>query len=187
MTIETAFTAEPAPSTGRARRIVWIIAALVLQVALVAVAVAPQLSARLTGDEYRLLVGPVDPIDPFRGSYVVLGYPGLPAGMTTDGTDTVVPVGTVFVPLVHDESSKEGVWKGTTIDAEPPASGPFIRCENRSWTLTCGIDSWFVPQDRALEIERTMRGGHAIAVVRIDSGGRAAIVDLQPVAAESAG
>ena len=35
-----------------------------VQLALVGVAVAPRLSARLTGDEYLLRVAPVDPIDP---------------------------------------------------------------------------------------------------------------------------
>lgn len=43
--------------------------------ALLAVAVWPQLSARFTGDEVVLRVQPVDPIDPFRGAYVDLGYP----------------------------------------------------------------------------------------------------------------
>ena len=49
----------------------------VAQLALVGVAVAPQLSARAFGDEYRMRVAPVDPIDPFRGAYVDLGYPDL--------------------------------------------------------------------------------------------------------------
>ena len=38
----------------------------------------PPLSARLTGEEVALRVEPIDPIDPFRGAYVDLGYPDLP-------------------------------------------------------------------------------------------------------------
>ena len=49
----------------------------VSQLALVGLAVAPQLSARLTGDTYLVRVAPVDPIDPFRGAYVALDYPDL--------------------------------------------------------------------------------------------------------------
>ncbi len=40
---------------------------LVVQLGLLLGAVAPQLSARLTGQEYLLRVVPIDPIDPFRG------------------------------------------------------------------------------------------------------------------------
>ena len=57
-------------------------AVALVQLALVGVAVAPRLSARLTGDEYRLRVAPVDPIDPFRGAYVDLDYPDLQTSTT---------------------------------------------------------------------------------------------------------
>ena len=49
----------------------------VLQLALVPLAVLPQLSARVTGETYRMRVAPVDPIDPFRGAYIDLSYPDL--------------------------------------------------------------------------------------------------------------
>ena len=49
----------------------------VSQLALVGLAVAPQLSARVAGDPYLVRVAPVDPIDPFRGAYVALDYPDL--------------------------------------------------------------------------------------------------------------
>lgn len=172
--------------SGVSRRIVWLLAALLLQVGLVGVAVAPQLSARVAGDEYRLLVGPVDPIDPFRGAYVDLGYPGLPLPSQVSIDPDVspqTPHGRVYVPLVRDDSVPGGGWKGASIVGERPASGPSLQCENQGWRLRCGIESWFVPQDRALQIEQAMRGKGAVAVVRIDSGGRAAIVDLQPLTA----
>ena len=60
-------------------------AVALVQLALVGVAVAPRLSARLTGDEYRLRVQPVDPIDPFRGAYVDLDYPDLGRGARREG------------------------------------------------------------------------------------------------------
>ena len=59
------------------RLAIWLPVLLVAQLALVALAVFPQLSARATGEELRLRVEPVDPIDPFRGAYVTLGYPDL--------------------------------------------------------------------------------------------------------------
>ena len=72
-------------------------AVALVQLALVGVAVAPRLSARLTGDEYRLRVAPVDPIDPFRGAYVDLDYPDLNLDDEVAGDD-----GTVYITLEED-------------------------------------------------------------------------------------
>ncbi len=147
-------------------------AACLLQALLVGVAVAPQLSARATGEEYRLAVAPLDPIDPFRGAYVALDYPGLP-------DESKVPGGkdgdTVYVPLVRSGE----VWTGKRAVKVQPESGPFLRCKDDSWRLRCGIDSWFLPQDEALAMEQEVRDGRAVAVVKIDSRGNAALVDVQ--------
>ncbi|MBA2739897.1 MAG: GDYXXLXY domain-containing protein, partial [Nocardioidaceae bacterium] len=43
----------------------------------------------------------------------------------------------------------------------------------------CGIDSWFLPQDEALAMEQEVRDGRAVAVVKIDSRGNAALVDVR--------
>jgi hypothetical protein len=51
-----------------------------VKLVLVGLAVYPQLSARATGEEYRLAVGAYDPIDPQRGAYVDLSYPALRRG-----------------------------------------------------------------------------------------------------------
>ncbi len=166
----------------RGRRLVWVALALLVQIALVAVAVAPQLSARVTGQEYRLTVAPVDPIDPFRGAYVTLGYPGLVPPQTRD----VPPPSTrVYVPLVPDTAKgAQDVWKGGAPQADPP-SGPYLRCEDQGFRYRCGIESWFAPQERAAQLERDVRGGQLIAVIRVDDSGNAAIVDLQPAAPKS--
>ena len=72
--------AQPVPPTGRSRtgHLARVAGVVLTSLALLAVAVWPQLSARFTGDEVVLRVQPVDPIDPFRGAYVDLGYPDLP-------------------------------------------------------------------------------------------------------------
>ena len=147
--------------------------ALLLQLALVPLAVADQLSARLTGEEYLLEVAPVDPIDPFRGAYVALTYPGLPSGRgleTRDGED-----GVVFVPLVPSGD----VWAGRPAVADRPQAGPFLRCLDEHGQLRCGIDSWFLPQDEAYAMEQSVAEGQAVARVRIDSRGHAALVDVE--------
>lgn len=163
-------TTGPAPR----RRLLLLILALAVQLALVAFAVAPQLQARVTGQEYRLRVAPIDPMEPFRGAYVALTYPDLPGGPPMTDGEAPRPQQTVFVPLHADGD----LWRGSATTTTRPGSGPYLRCRDEGWQLSCGIESWFVPQDRATAIEEAVRTGHTVAVVRIDDSGNAAIVDL---------
>ncbi len=81
----------------------------------------------------------------------------------------------VYVPLVRSGET----WTGTRAVAERPEAGPFLRCKAEYSQLRCGIDSWFLPQDEALAMEQAVSGGQAVATVRIDSRGNAALVDVQ--------
>ncbi|GAA1278326.1 hypothetical protein GCM10009677_35740 [Sphaerisporangium rubeum] len=151
-------------------RPVLVAAAVVLQLALLTVAVWPQLSARLTGTRYRLAVGPVDPVDPFRGAYAALQYPGLPVARG-------LRPGRVFVPLTRDGA----VWKGTGVVVARPAAPPYLTCETRGeGPLSCGIDSLFLPEDAARRVQEELRDDRAAAVVRVDDQGNAAVLDIEP-------
>ena len=150
-------------------------AACLVQLALLGGVLWPQLSARLAGEEYRLAVEPVDPIDPFRGAYVVLGYPDLP--QLQPSPDLPVPDGrTVYVPLEQSEDS--GLWEGGQPVRTRPAEGPYLRCR-QDWTLRCGIESLFASQDEARRLEQELVDG-AVATVRIDDRGNAALMGLEP-------
>jgi uncharacterized membrane-anchored protein len=151
-------------------RPVRVAAACGLAGALVVGAVLPQLSARLTGETYRLAVAPLDPIDPFRGAYVTLDYPGL-----QPADDVAQAGGSVYVPLVPVPD--RDLWEGGRPTRRAPASGPYLRCE-AGWRLRCGIESLFASQDEALALERQLSSG-AVAVVRVDGRGNAAVVDLE--------
>ncbi len=152
-------------------------AAVVAQLVLVGVAVWAPLSARLTGEEVRLRVEPVDPIDPFRGAYVDLAYPDLPGSTGRDGLAGAsdAPRGTVFVPLTrHGE-----VWGGGAVQRSRPAQGLFLRCDDSDWRLRCGIENLFLPQGEAAAVGETVRGGTAVAVIRVDGRGHAALVGVE--------
>ena len=149
-------------------------AACVAQSLLVGAAVWPQLSARVTGEVYELAVAPVDPIDPFRGAYVALSYPALEPPPTADRP---LPSGTVFVPLRRTEGSS--VWTGGAARQLRPADGPYLRCDSEGWRLDCGIGSLFASQDEARRLEVELADG-AVARVRIDRRGNAALLGLQP-------
>ena len=155
---------------SRTRRVV--VAALV-QLALLPVAVAGPLSARMTGEEYLLEVALVDPIDPFRGAYVALSYPGLPNDQDRteredNGSDTA------YVPLVRSGE----VWVGLPVVTQRPEFGPFLRCKDEHWRLRCGIDTFFLAEDQAYKMEQAVREGEAVATVLIDSRGNAALVEV---------
>ena len=140
------------------------------QLVLVGVAVAPQLSARTLGDTYLVRVAPVDPIDPFRGAYVALDYPDL----HLDDPRSHEGRRDVYVSLVE----RDGVWVAGEWTRERPGDGPYLACDDGSWQVRCGIESWFLPQDEARETERLLQDG-AVAEIRIDSRGNAAVVDVR--------
>jgi uncharacterized membrane-anchored protein len=153
---------------------------VIVQLALVAVGVAPQLSARAVGQEYRMRVAPVDPIDPFRGAYVTLDYPDLShddsfsaeggLGALQDGES-----GPVYVSL----SQEDGLMRASEFSRSRPDTGPYLACDDRYWQIRCGIESWFASQSEASRLGRELADDEGIAVVRIDSRGNAALVDLE--------
>jgi uncharacterized membrane-anchored protein len=143
----------------------------VVQLALVAVAVAPRLSARLTGDEYLFHVQAIDPIDPFRGAYVDLDYPDL----QVDRPSSDDGEGTLYLTLERDGD----VWTATGYSRSRPATMPYLTCDDRDWAVTCGIESLFLPQDDAAAMQDTLRNDGAVAVVRVDDRGNAALVRVE--------
>lgn len=143
----------------------------VAQAALVAVGVAPQLSARATGDEYRMLVQPVDPIDPFRGAYVDLDYAG-PPDSELRGHDS----GPVFVTLVEED----GLWRMDEVGEDRPGEAPYLACVDEGWRVRCGIESWFADQGEARRLEAALAEDGAVATIKVDARGNAAIVALDP-------
>ncbi|HYH73027.1 MAG TPA: GDYXXLXY domain-containing protein [Nocardioides sp.] len=150
------------------------------QLALVGLAVAPQLSARVAGDTYLMRVAPLDPIDPFRGAYVSLDYPDLRHDGSRSSAEPGLGAlddgerGDVYITLVR----RDRVWAAEEWTRDRPEAGPYLACDDRSWQVRCGIESFFLPQDRAAATEDLLRQG-AVAEVRIDGRGNAAVVDVR--------
>ncbi|WP_193315397.1 GDYXXLXY domain-containing protein [Nostocoides sp. F2B08] len=164
--------ARPARGPGRRGWLI-LVGVLVVQLVLTLVAVLPQLSPRVSGTEVALRVGPVDPIDPFRGAYVDLDYPDLPdPQFEASGPEER---GTAYVALRQEGD----VWVGGEVQRNEP-DGLFLRCDDSGWRLECGIESWFVGQSEAVDLEESVLDQDAIATVRVDRWGNAAIVDLIP-------
>ena len=146
----------------------------VLQLVLVGAAVAAPLSARLTGQEVRLRVTAVDPVDAFRGAYVALTYPDLPGQPAVAGELARDSGGTAYVPLVHNGD----LWTGGRISATRPTATPYLACDDQGWRIRCGIESWFLPQGKASALGQALQSGTAVATVKVDSRGHAALVGV---------
>jgi uncharacterized membrane-anchored protein len=147
----------------------WLFVALAVQVVLVLLVVSPRLLPTINGTEYRIAVEPVDPIDPFRGAYVDLSY-----GRSFFSYGS--PDGRLHVPLLR----RGGLWVAGRPQQARPERKPFLRCERNDGELDCGIGSFFASQREAKRLERELAGGGAVARVRIDGAGRAALVGLEP-------
>lgn len=158
-----------AGTTGRRRmrRTSALALAVALQLALLAVVAAPRLAPRLAGSEYRIATAALDPIDPFRGAYVDPRVLGVPAFTRREGT--------VYVPLVR---RRDGTYRGSGTRREPPADGPFMRC-HADGDVRCGIESFFASQREARRLERALARRGAVARLKIDGAGRAALIGLE--------
>lgn len=175
-------------------RTTYVAIAVVVQLLLVPLAVFGQLSARLTGEEHLIRVGPVDPIDPFRGAYVTLGYPDLQPDDRERKTLDEGEQGDLFVTLVEED----GLLVADEFSRSRPADGLYLACDDRSWQLRCGIESLFLPQDKAAEVQKDIdqsgffseefdefgnplldnRDSGYAAKVKIDRRGHAAVIEL---------
>ncbi len=62
---------------------------------------------------------------------------------------------------------------------ERPDDGPYLACEGDGWDLHCGTESWFAHDEEALAVEDALRSTTGVAVIKVDSRGHAALVDLR--------
>ena len=129
------------------------------------------------GKEIRLKAEPVDPLDVFRGNYVVLTYQisNLPVlGEVRRGERVCARL---------EES--DGAWRASYADPGRP-SGTAICGKARgdasageSVGIEDGIETYFASTERAREIEDSIAGGELYVVVDLDDDGSARIERLE--------
>ncbi|MCB1758388.1 MAG: GDYXXLXY domain-containing protein [Gammaproteobacteria bacterium] len=137
------------------------------------------------GEEIRLQTRPVDPRSLFRGNYARLRYDisELPVAAFGPDRPRLRPGELVYVTLKPDLN---GIARFAAVSLRKPDQGLFLRGrvsgERRpagaNVHVRFGIEAWFAPQERALQLERELRAG-AVAVIRVGSGGRAALERLE--------
>ena len=130
-------------------------AVALVQLALVGVAVAPRLSARLTGDEYRLRVAA-------RSTRSTRS--GAPTSTSTtrtwaDGGRREATPTTRGTRLRHARAGRRGLERPSGYSRERPSAMPYLACDDRDWQVRCGIESLFLPQDEAAAMEADVASG----------------------------
>ncbi len=141
----------------------WVVAAVALQVLVLAVMAGEREWIAATGQVVYLRTAPLDPRDLFRGDYVHLDYEinTLPPHRVGDALKVADPVRhqVVYTAL---GAMGEGLFEATDVGLEPPAEGPYIRGRLRNrWRngngllyVDYGIEQYFVEQGAGLAIEK---------------------------------
>jgi uncharacterized membrane-anchored protein len=130
------------------------------------------------GEEVRLRAQPVDPLDVFRGNYVVLRY-----DISTVTAPTAVRRGDrVCAHLARSD----GVWTLQFTSTRPSGEHTAICGRARADAglgervdVEYGIETYFASAERAKEIERAIGTGDVYAVVDVDDDGSARLERLE--------
>ena len=162
---------------SRRRRIALVIVVLVqLAVPLGLAAVA---AADLAfGREIRLRARPVDPLDIFRGNYVVLRY-------DISEVEVGVPVRrgeTVCVRLTEQNrvwSGNVGFPPGNTSETAICGRARSEAAGGEQVSVEYGIETYYANAERAREIEESISRGTLYAVIDLDDDGSARIERLE--------
>ena len=72
-------------------------------------------------------------------------------------------------------------WVAASFGTDRPDDDPYLTCDSDGSAVSCGIESWFTDQDQARRLQAEVAGG-AVATVRVDDRGNAAIVALDAAA-----
>ena len=134
-----------------------------------------------TGTEIRVKTLPVDPRSLFRGNYARLNYDFSTIDYEEFVSDVPLRNGeVVYVTLRQNES---GLYEYEAVSLEQPEQGIFLRgrVERRRYDrktspvrIKYGIEAYFAPKEKALALEKELRGG-GVAVLMVADDGHARI------------
>jgi uncharacterized membrane-anchored protein len=167
-----------------------LLAAFLLQAALLAWMIVDRALLLKNGKEVRLAVVPVDPRDLLRGDYVILSYPiSRIVSDEVDGDDEFYYYEPIYVTVAE---APDG-WKATAIHRTPPADGIYLKgfVENYNTRDSCktatpcteyqvayNLEQFFVPEGEGRDLE-TLRNDQRMSVdVAVADNGRAALKRL---------
>jgi uncharacterized membrane-anchored protein len=158
---------------------------IALQVVVLSGMVVKSVMPLWNGTEIRVKTVPVDPRSMFRGNYAQLNYEigQLPDSVLSDVTPLRIGE-IVYIGLQPDDN---GLYGFADASLDKPAAGVFLRGrivnDHAPYRVQYGIEAFFAPKQKALQLQRELRSG-GVAVLMISDTGRVALKDVVPSAAE---
>ena len=146
---------------------------------------ARQLTLR-TGQPVLLRVEPIDPVDFFRGEYVVLSYSLSEVQSRWIEGPPLQKGETIYVTLGRTGRFFERESVSRTPPKDTPAflKGTVMSADKTHCRVEYGIESWFVPRGKGPELEREGRRSdrQLVAEVVVDTQGHAVLkaVTVEP-------
>jgi len=163
-----------------------LLGAMLLQLLVLAGELLGAVYPRWLGEEVRLAVEPVDPRSLFRGNYAQLRY-GIGEIQLAELPRTLRRGELVYVPLRGGDGT--GLMQADGLLLEPPDNRLFIRGRVKSYHSTeqgvsvhirYGIEAYFLPREKALDLEKALRNRGSAATVMIAPNGKAALLAVDP-------
>lgn len=156
---------------------------IVLQIVFLLVMVGTKIFTLKTGTKILLEVVPVDPRDIFRGEYARLNYKI--STINSPEMRKIKENQMVYVKLKQVEK----YWEAVSVSKEKPIlnENEILIIGKKRWgnRIEYGIESYFVPEGKAIEIERIRAPAKVSVEVSVDRFGNAAInrifIDDKPV------
>lgn len=158
-----------------------LVLAVVLQVGVLVGMVVQAAAPLWTGTEIRVETVPVDPRSMFRGNYARLNYEF--SSLLEDTLSEFLGLRAGEVVYTVLEPDEENIYRMTDVVLEPPAKGVFLRGRLRSehapLRVEYGIEAFFAPKEKALQLQRDLSGG-GVALLMVTAGGRVTLKDVVP-------
>lgn len=161
---------------SKTRMVYGLIAAIVFQLLVLLIEYAGAVYPLYTGTEIKVKVIPVDPRSLFRGNYARLNYDISRVSFEFESREPRMNE-IVYVSLKQDE---DGYYIKERVSYDKPEQGLFIKGRVSGWggdKVRYGIEAYFAPKDRALQLEKDLRSG-GVAVLMLASNGKATLKDI---------
>jgi uncharacterized membrane-anchored protein len=170
-----------------------LVVAVVLQLCILSGMVVKAALPLWSGTEIRVKTVPVDPRSLFRGNYARLNYAfvSLPEGVFGASNASVAEAENLFgasnelrtgeVVYTSLQPGADGLYEYAGASLEPPQEGIFLRGRITGFypqiQVNYGIDAFFAPKEKALQLENDLRDG-GVAVLMVASDGQVTLKDV---------
>ena len=170
------------------RAVIGIALSALAQTAMLGWMIYERVSLINSGRQIVLPIVPVDPRDLFRGEYVQLAFPAarVPTGLFS--AKGLAPSSTRFFVTLQQDANGDWVPVKVAEQLEPAPNDSEIVLKARRpehwWptsgevTVNYGIERYYVPEGKGLELETLARNRKLAAVIAVDVKGNAAIKGL---------